>query len=200
MRAFGGALIARWCRIEYGLALSLLLMPAAAMTAQAPARFSIAATAGRGVGYTSGNYKVHKGDGLAGDVMIAARLRPMAGGRLIVGVSASAQGTGGRDMSCQPTPTGGCVEGFPSFYSFAPLIGWESTGARLRTMVGPAYLVSLDDGDGDGRALGVQARFDAAIVTIGHLAVMASVRPTLVPSFRGDPVGLLAFGLGLGLR
>ena len=63
-------------------------------------------------------------------------------------------------------------------------------------MIGPAVVQA----EGGERTLGVQGRVDVAAAAGRHVAVVASIRPLLVPDYRGSAVGLLAIGLGLRWR
>jgi hypothetical protein len=88
------------------------------------------------------------------------------------------------------------VPSFPDFYLIAALMGWENGAGLVRALVGPAYVQA----DFDGRTVGVQGRLDAATPALWRVAMVVSIRPTLIPYYRGDMVGLLAVGIGLRLR
>ena len=177
------------------LAVAATLLAAPRTGAQSPSPFSIEASVGRGVGWTGAEYAGSQ-SGIAADVLLAMRLRPAGSGALIVGLSGSAQGTGASTSDCRPASTGGCVPRFPEFYSVAPLAGWESGRGTLRALLGP----TLMQASREGRALGVQGRLDLAIPLAGRIAPVVSIRPAFIPDYRGDAIGLMAFGLGLRFR
>jgi hypothetical protein len=182
-------------RFAFALAIASLLAVARDTSAQPRSPISLEATVGMGFGSTDGDYRQNR-TGLAADALLAARLRPTAGGALVVGLGASVQGSGASSLECRPAPGGGCVSRFPDFYAFAPLAGWENGHATLRAMAGPAFVHAM----GAGQAVGIQGRLDVVAATIRRVAVIASLRPTWIPDYRGDAVGLLAVGLGLRFR
>jgi len=170
------------------LTVTSALTVAPSAIAQSPPRFSLEASVGEGTGWTSGDYGGAHSE-LAVDVVLGARLRQLAGGGgLVAGLSGSAHGGGVYDL-LEPR--------FPQFYLIAAAIGWENEGGGLRAMIGPAFVQPMS---GDGRTVGVQGRLDVAGKVMPRLAIVASLRPALVPDYRGDMVGLLAIGIGLRLR
>ena len=179
------------------VALAVAVTPLAAphVHAQSLSPVSIEATLGVGKGWTGGEYLGNR-SGLAADVLLGARLRHVGRGALVAGLSASAQGGGTSTTECRPASDGMCVPSFPDFFALAPLAGWESSGGALRVLLGPAFVQA----SGEGRALGVQSRLDLAVPVVGRLGAVASIRPTLIPDYRGDSIRLLAFGLGLRFR
>lgn len=183
----------RVCAVALVMASSVLVARSAA--AQSPSSLSFEGTVGVGLGATDGDYGRNR-SGIAADVLLATRIRPTAQGSLVIGVNASAQGSGDTTLECRPASSGGCVPIFPSFFTVGPSVGWESRGGPLRAMIGPSLVLT----EGGERTLGVQGRLDVAALATQRLAVIASVRPTVIPSYRGDPIGLLAFGIGLRLR
>lgn len=179
------------------VALTVAMTPLAAseVRAQSLSPVSLEATLGMGKGWTGGEYLGNR-SGVAADVLLGVRLRHLGGGALVAGLGASAQGAGASESACRPAAGGGCVPSFPDFLTVAPLAGWESVGGVFRVLLGPAFVQA----SGEGGALGVQGRLDLAVPIIRHLGAVASIRPTLIPDYRGDAIGLLAFGLGLRIR
>lgn len=163
--------------------------------AQPKAPLSVAVTAAREFGRTRGEYHGDR-NGLAADVLLALRLRPTAGGVLVVGLGASSQAARSYATICTPMANGECMPHFPGFSTLAPSVGWETNGAFVRGMVGPT-LVWPDAGR---PVVGVQGRLDMMPVTVGRVSGIVSVRHTLIPDYRGDMVGLLAIGAGLRLH
>jgi hypothetical protein len=140
---------------------------------------------GDGTTWTSGDHGRQSGPAV--DIVLGARLRQVAsGGALVAGLSGSVQGGG---VSTGP--------GFPQFYLIASGIGWENEGGEFRAMIGPAFVQPTS---GDGRTVGLQGRLDVAARVLPPVALVFSLRPALVPDYRGYMVGLLAFGIGLRLR
>ena len=180
------------------LTLALALFPAAAtdVEAQTSHRFSLDATAGKGFGRATGSFEGGR-SGFAGDLLVAARLHALGGGSLVAGMSASAQGSGASTMICRAEPGAECAPNFPSFFLFTPSLGWESRDAGLRILAGPALVQTDFDGE---RAVGIQARIDMATAMTDHFAMVASIRPAIIPNYLGERVGLLGFGVGFRLR
>lgn len=176
------------------LAFALVAASALATARNAHAQsLSIEATAGMGLSSARAGYAGSR-SGLAVGALLSMRLRPAAGGRIVAGIGASAQGTGANAAICRPSAADECMPTVPGYFVFAPLIGWETDRSTVRAMVGPAYIQPTR---GDGHALGLQGRLDMVPLTIGRAAIVASIRPALVLNHRSDTVGLLAFGPGL---
>src|SRR5690349_17414793 len=135
------------------LAMALAALPAAA---QSPSTLSIDATLGAGFGHGGENPGVHRGVALDG---IAAWRLGQSSRSLIVGATASFQGSIAQNDLCAAAASGGCVPDFPLVYAAGMVAGVELTRARGRTirlLAGPAWY-EVDDG---GEAVGLQARSD----------------------------------------
>jgi len=175
---------------------ALVVVPHPARGQQWPV--SIEGTWGMGAGWAAGEY-IDRTDGpqLALDVTVAARIKSTAGGGgYVAALSGSAQGAP-RDAMCivRPGHTG-CVPHFPDFSMLALHGGWESASTGLRLTTGPVLLQ-----DGHFREVfGWGARWNGAAPILARIGLVASLRGVLVPSYDGDPVGLLGFGLGLRIR
>ena len=148
---------------------------------------------GVGAGWAAGEYAdPTQSPQLTMDVTAAVRVRSTPGGSYIAGLSLSGQGGASEDR-CRVAPgRPNCLPNFPDFMIISALAGWENSRASFRLATGPSYLqhVSRD-------ALGWQARWDGVAPIVGHLGVGASLRVVLVPDYRGDPLALLGFGLGI---
>jgi hypothetical protein len=168
---------------------------ASTVDAQAVSSVSLDVSVGAGKGWSGGEY-VGNRSGLAVDALLGFRLRSIGREGLMVGFSGGIQRTGESSTVCRPALDGSCVPSFPDFYTLSALAGWESGRGILRVMLGPAFVQA----SGEGHALGVQGRLDLAAPFTSHIGVVASIRPTVVPSYRGDTLKLLAFGIGLRLR
>lgn len=177
------------------LAVAMASLGAAHVRAQSLSPVSIEATLGAGKGWTGGQYLGSR-SGVAADILLGVRLRRAGSGALAAGLSASAQGGGTSTTMCRLETSDTCIPAFPDFFAVAPLVGWESGAGRLRMLVGPAFVQAR----GEGSALGVQSRLDLAVPLAGRFGAVASIRPTIIPDYRGDTVGLLAFGVGLRFR
>lgn len=167
------------------------------VVAQDRSPFSVDITVGPGVGVGGGVARQRAG--LAADGIAAWRVRSVAAGQVLVGVSGSAQVAVGHNDLCEIAPGGGCVPDFPQFYSAVLLAGMEiamAHGASVRLLGGPGYYRE-DEGD---RALGFQGRVDLATASWHSIAFVASLRGAVLPTFRSTPHGLGALGFGLRLQ
>lgn len=139
--------------------------------------------------------------GGAADVLFAAPLAESAAGTVVGGLSAALQGPFAVDNICALGPDGECLDSFPLFFSAAALAGVQrgsATGPSARLMAGPAFYVA---GDGGRSALGLQGRLDVATAPLlPHTSVVASLRGAVLPSYEGDAVGTVSFGLGLRIQ
>jgi hypothetical protein len=72
----------------------------------------------------------------------------------------------------------------------------------MSLLAGPGYIhLDGDDSAGQrGSAAGAQGRVDLAAPPLGPVALVASLRATVVPRFRGQTLATWAAGLGLRLR
>jgi hypothetical protein len=164
------------------------------IAAQQPRALSLDATFGYVYGYTAGEY-LNDRQGRAVDLMLGVRSGAAGRRGIVLGANVSLHGdTGPRSLVCYPATTSdGCIQPFPFFHVAGALVGWENASATLRVMGGPAWAHHHE-----GDALAWQARLDGSAPVLTRLALVGSVRGTLVPRYRGDAVSL--FGLGLGVR
>ncbi len=170
-------------------------LPPSKSEAQGVSPLSFEANIGAGKGWGGDGY-VGNGSGLALDALVGLRVRSLAHGGLVAGVSGAIQSAGARATVCPPNPSGTCIPGFPDVYTVSALAGWESGRGILRVMLGPAFAHASDAGN----ALGFQGRVDAAAPFTNRVALVASIRPTVIPNLRGSTLKLLAFGIGLRVR
>lgn len=85
---------------------------------------------------------------------------------------------------------------FPDFQVAGVLAGWQNQSGTLRLTGGPLYAwADLKPG-----AAAAQRRFDAAIPVLHRIALVASLRGTLIPSLEGDTFRLFAAGVGFRLH
>jgi hypothetical protein len=164
--------------------------------AQERPALSVEAAAGLGTG---GGGEYSSGAGFVLDAAVALRARLTRRGAVLVGFAVGAQGPPGGGDDCILAPSGRCVPDFPLFYSTAAFLGWEIAGYQgpsVRALAGPAYY-RADEG---GAALGLQGRVDVATPALLHVALVASVRGTVLPNYRGDALGLVAAVVGVRLQ
>lgn len=155
---------------------------------------SLEATVGGAYGYTTGEYLGDR-QGIGLDLMVGARAGAADKRGIVVGANASLHDGGPHTLICHQSTTGaGCIQPFPFFRLAGVLVGWENAATTLRVMGGPAWAHA------ESGALAWQARLDGALPVVRRLAVVGSVRGTVVPNYQGTLVSLLALGLGVRVR
>lgn len=154
---------------------------------------------GIGVGATKANY--HEPEGLSAEIVVGY-VSPRQTGRT-VSLFASGQGAPSTGGDCSGPPTTPtqivCREHFPFFWSFGALLGrtWAAGRALSLTFsAGP----SIHHGDGGGTAFGVSARSQASVHVAEPVSITLAIKASGLPSYRGDAVGLTAFGVGVAFR
>lgn len=162
--------------------------------AQQHPSLSVEATLGRVFGYTAAEYlSDRRGSGV--DLMLGVRAGAAGKRGIVLGANAGFYDGGPRTLVChRATREDGCIQPFPFFEIAGTLVGWENASTTLRVMGGPAWAHA------ESEALAWQARLDGALPVVRRLALVGSVRGTIVPKYRGDAVKLLALGLGLRVR
>jgi hypothetical protein len=144
--------------------------------------------------------------GAAIDVVLGYRLRDTPTGTLIGAFNLGVQSPVTSDLVCipiGPISNGECAPEFPIFFSGGALLGVQRGSARTasaRLLVGPTYYLPLGSHHDAGGAIGLQGRVDASTPPWMHTAVVASLRHSVLPSFRGDALGITSFGLGLRIQ
>ncbi len=170
-----------------------------AREAAAQSHFPVSAEASLGFRVGHGGTYHHRG-GAALDLALTYRLRDTPVGTLIGGAALGIQTPPlARDLSCLLLPDGGCAPDFPSLFSVAALAGLQRGSAHTasaRLLLGPTYHRALEDGG----AVGLQGRIDVSTPPWRHTAVVTSLRHSLLPSFRGEAVGITSFGVGLRIQ
>lgn len=144
-----------------------------------------------------GSY-VNRG-GAAFDMVLGYRLGSTSAGALIGGIAFGAQGPIVSGLECLLLADGECAPEFPVLLSGGALLGVQRGSTRTasaRVMAGPMY----HQGYEGGNTLGVQGRVDVATPPWHHTAVVASLRHSVLPSFRGETLGVTSFGLGLRIQ
>ena len=144
--------------------------------------------------------------GAAIDVVLGYRLRDTPAGTLIGAFNLGVQSPVTSDLVCIPVgpiANGECAPNFPIFFSGGALLGVQRGSARTasaRILAGPTYYLPLGSLHDAGGALGLQGRVDVSTPPWMHTAVVASLRHSVLPSFRGDALGITSFGLGLRIQ
>lgn len=182
------------------LCLALVGNLALATDAAAQQHFPVSTEASFGfrVGH-GGSYVNHGGAAL--DVVLGYRLRGSSAGPLILGLNLGAQTPVTSEDACRLiSSTGECAPDFPVFFSGGALVGVQrgssAQTASARILAGPTYYHTMDRGG----ALGLQARADVSTPPWMHTAIVASLRHSVLPSFRGEALGITSFGVGLRIQ
>ena len=165
------------------------------LEAQSAGRISLDVTVGGGSG-VGGTYDERSSP--FADAMIGVRRGVRDGHGMLFGASLGVQGPMAGDDMCNPVPNDPCPSDFPSFYSVGGLLGWEGAFARdatLRLLAGPAYLWASE-----GRGIGATSRIDVSSPSIWHLALLLSLRGTVLPDVDGATLGLWSLGAGIRVR
>jgi len=170
----------------------------AARGAAAQSRFPVSVDVGAGVAVSNGGTYAAR-DAAALDALVAYPVRQTpAGGTLVAGVTLGAQTP--IDHDCDVLVAAGiCAPRFPVFYSAGALLGVQHGSARtasVRFMVGPVYYIA----EAGGGAPGVRGLLDVATPPRRHTALVASLRHSALPSFRGEAVGISSFTLGVRIQ
>ena len=186
--------------------LCLTLAGNLALAAQAAAQqhfpVSTEATFGFRVGH-GGTYVNYGGAAL--DVVLGYRLRDTSAGPLILGLNLGAQSPVTSGLECLMIgSTGECAPEFPAFLSGGALLGVQrgssARTASARVLAGPIYYYPLGSDHDAGGAFGLQARADVSTPPWMHTAVVASLRHSGLPSYRGESIGITSFGVGLRIQ
>ena len=182
--------------LALGSATLIAVLASDSALAQGPSRYSADVNAAVWVLRTNGVYDDDGGGGVAGELSIARSFHSVASAGLVAGANAGYYQQIGSGDTCLLVPGGGCAPQSPSVRLFGTLVGWETRTGWLRAMGGIAYAGPTLGGS----ALALQGRLDAAVEVVRHVALMASVRPVVIPNYRGDWFRLLGVSLGLRLR
>jgi hypothetical protein len=182
-----------WRPVLLWLALASAAIPARGLAAQTHAPVSIEASVGFREGH-GGTY-VNRGGG-ALDLALAYRLGAGAAGALVGALIVGAQTQLVALDLCLLLPDGGCAPDFPTVASAGALLGVQRGSARtgsVRVLAGPVVYLA----GGGGGAAGFQGRGDLATPSWHRAALVASLRHSSLPRFRGEAIGITAAGLGI---
>jgi hypothetical protein len=125
----------------------------------------------------------------------------------MIGVAVGVQSSIAFGDKCQLGRSGQCLDEFPALATVGLLAGSEfrhadaSPGATLRLLAGPAY-VHLDGHASAKRrsTVGAEGRADLATAPLGPIAMVLSLRGTLIPRVQKQTLGACVLGVGLRLR
>jgi hypothetical protein len=161
---------------------------------------STEASFGFRVGY-GGTYATRSGAAI--DVVLGYQLRDTPAGTLIGAFNLGVQSPVTSSGPGIVLPNGEEAPDFPIFFSGGALLGVQRGSARTasaRILAGPTYYLPLGSLHDAGGALGLQGRVEVSTPPWMHTAVVASLRHSVLPSFRGDALGITSFGLGLRIQ
>ena len=168
-------------------------------TAQLARRLSLDMNVGPG--YLLGGPEVLSRASFGADGLLTMRLAKDGSSGLLAGMSLSWQGPPPSGDSCKrDQPYGPCLQDYPQFSTVGVLAGWTSAAGRVRVLGGVASVKAKKDytdyADRYDYTVGLPVRLDCAVAKFSHLAVVASLRGTVLPRYRGNAYTLLASGLG----
>ena len=186
----------RRLKAALGITAFTMVLAGAPVFAQGVSRYSADVTVGFWLQRTDGRYKDPDGGGVGGELSVARRFHTAASSGLVATINGAHYAKIGSNDSCTLLPGGACAPELPSIRLVGALAGWETRSGWLRAMGGLAYA----DPTSGGGTLAIQARVDAVVPVVRHLALTASVRPALLPSYRGDTFKLLGVGIGARIR
>lgn len=172
---------------------------AAPATAAGQQAFGLSADVSAGLFVGGGGSFAERG-GPALDGIVAVPLARMGFGTVVAGVTGGISGPlVMSDLICREGPDDTCISNYPTFVTAGAVAGVQrgiGAGISARALAGPAYFQAAEGGD----ALGLQGRVDVAKRLVFRTAVVASVRGSLLPSYRGERLSYATFGLGLRIQ
>jgi hypothetical protein len=182
-----------------------MALAAGTLGAQQPRALSIDVSLGGGAGLGGG--ELAERSGIALDALVAGPLHSARTHPRMIGVAVGVQSSIAFGDRCQLGGSGQCLDEFPALATVGLLAGSEfrragaSPGATLRLLAGPAY-VHLDGHSSAERrsTVGVQGRADLATAPLGPVAMVLSLRSTLIPRVQKQTLGAWVLAVGLRLR
>lgn len=161
-------------------------------------RIGPSAEAGVGLAVGGGGTYTNRG-GAAMDAVLAMPLMQTGSGAVMLAFTGTANGAVATEDVCVVAPDGECRGVFPTFMSLGVAAGVQhrlGSRASARVLAGPAYYQAVDGGD----TFGLQGRVDVSRSLFSRLALVASLRGTVLPSYDDESLGFAAFGLGLRVQ
>jgi len=183
-----------------------MALAAGTLGAQQPRALSIDVSLGGGAGLGGG--ELAERSGIALDALVAGPLRSAGTHARMIGVAVGVQSSIAFGDKCQLGGSGQCLDEFPALATVGLLAGSEfrrragaSPGATLRLLAGPAY-VHLDGHSSAERrsTVGVEGRADLATTPLGPVAMVLSLRGTLIPRVKKQTLGAWVLAVGLRMR
>lgn len=155
-----------------------------------------------GPGYLAGGPDVLSRASMVADGLLTVQPTPGRRSGLLAGMSASWQGPLPSGDKCVLDHAGHCLPDFPHFSSVGVVVGWSSAAGRVRVLGGVASVLATHDdySPTSDYTIGLPVRLEGVLAKASHLAIVASLRVTLLPRYRGDSYALLASGLGFRLH
>jgi len=149
------------------------------------------------VGFRSGQGGTYANrEGATFDLVLGYSLQERAVGQLVGGMTLGVQSAIASDLSCLILPDGGCAPDFPTVLSGGLLLGvqrdlWQGMSARVFT--GPAFFQPLD-------RVGTPGLLGSVDVTTPfwqELALVATLRQSLLSGFDREPLAITSFSVGV---
>ncbi|HZG44388.1 MAG TPA: hypothetical protein VEY93_15665 [Longimicrobium sp.] len=140
-----------------------------------------------------------KRGGFALELTGALPLRQVSAGTLVGGLGMGVESPFWKLTPCVRGPDGYCIPDFPGMIYVGGLWGIER-GSRssgwARALAGP-YAYGMFTGD---KGVGVQGRVDLATRARGGVSLVASLRQDVLPSVRGEVLGITSLGAGVRIH
>lgn len=179
--------------------ISLAAACVAVFSADAAAqRIGPSAEASLGLSLGGGGTYTNRGGG-AMDAVLAVPVAQTGSGAVMLAFTGTANGAVTTEDVCVVAPNDECHGVFPTFMSLGVAAGVQrrlGSGASARLLAGPAYYQAVDGED----TFGLQGRVDVARPLFSRLALVASLRGTVLPNYDDESLGFAAFGLGLRVQ
>jgi hypothetical protein len=140
----------------------------------------------------------HQRGGPAVDVSVAVPFGRTRLGTLVAGATGGISGPLVMTDICRLGPNDTCMPSYPVFLTVGAVAGVQRAiggGFSARALAGPTYFRSEDD-----HTFGLQGRLDVARPVVFRIAVVASVRGSLLPRYQGETLSFATFGVGLRIQ
>jgi hypothetical protein len=151
-----------------------------------------------GPGYLLGGPEVLSRGSFGADGLLTMRLAKDGNSGLLAGISVSWQAPPPSGDICRPGQATQCLHDYPQFTTVGVLAGWTSAAGRVRVLGGVASVRAQPEEQWakPDYTMGFPVRVESVLAKFPHLAVVASLRGTVLPRYRGNAYTLLASGLG----
>jgi hypothetical protein len=139
-------------------------------------------------------------NGFALELTGALPLRQTSAGTFVGGVTMGAQSSFWKQTPCIRGRDGYCIPDFPGMIYVGGLWGIERgsrSSGSARALAGPYYYSMFLGGV---KGVGVQGRVDVATRARRRVSFVASLRQDVLPSVRGDVVGITSLGAGVRIH